>query len=42
MYVDNKQHYPDGDFLDNDALSPTPPWTNIRELQYRASLIESN
>lgn len=33
---------PDGDFLDNDPVSPTPPWTSIRELQYGASLIETN
>lgn len=33
---------PDGDFLDNDIISPSPPWANIRELQYGASLIESN
>lgn len=32
----------EGDFLDNDPVSPTPPWTNIRELQYGAELIESN
>ncbi len=32
----------DGDFLDNDPVSPTPPWANIRELQYAAKLIESN
>jgi len=32
----------DGDFLANDPLSPTPPWASIRELQYGASLIESN
>lgn len=33
---------PNGDFLDNDALSPTPPWASIKELQYGASLIEAN
>jgi len=33
---------PDGDFLDNDPVSPTPPWASIRELQYGAKLIESN
>jgi serine/threonine-protein kinase HipA len=32
----------DGDFLANDSVSPTPPWASIRELQYGASLIESN
>ena len=33
---------PDGDFLDNDPVAPTPPWANIRELQHGAKLIESN
>jgi serine/threonine-protein kinase HipA len=33
---------PEGDFLDNDSVSPTPPWASIRELQYGAKLIESN
>lgn len=33
---------PEGDFLDNDPVSPAPPWTSIRELQYGAALIESN
>ncbi len=33
---------PDGDFLDNDPVSPTPPWAMIRELQHGAALIESN
>jgi serine/threonine-protein kinase HipA len=33
---------PNGDFLDNDPVSPTPPWASIRELQYGAKLIESN
>ncbi len=33
---------PDSDFLDNDPVSPTPPWTNIRELQHGAALVESN
>lgn len=32
----------DGPFLDDDPLSPTPPWATIRELQYAAELIESN
>lgn len=32
----------DGDFLDNDPVSPTPPWASIRELQHGAKLIESN
>ncbi|MDO9040118.1 MAG: HipA domain-containing protein, partial [Bacteroidota bacterium] len=33
---------PEGSFLDNDPVSPTPPWASIRELQYAAELIESN
>lgn len=33
---------PDGPFVDDDPVSPTPPWTTIRELQYAAELIESN
>ena len=33
---------PAGDFLDNDPVSPAPPWTSIRELQHGAALIESN
>jgi serine/threonine-protein kinase HipA len=33
---------PDGTFMDNDPISPTPPWATIRELQYAAELIESN
>ncbi len=33
---------PDGDFLDNDPVSPTPPWASTRELQHGAKLIESN
>ena len=33
---------PNGDFLDNDPVSPTPPWASIRELQHGAKLIESN
>lgn len=31
---------PDGDFLDNDPVSPTPPWATVRELQHGASLVE--
>lgn len=31
-----------GPFLDNDAISPAPPWASIRELQHSAELIESN
>lgn len=33
---------PEGNFLDNDPVSPAPPWTSTRELQYGAALIESN
>ncbi|TCK84960.1 type II toxin-antitoxin system HipA family toxin [Albibacterium bauzanense] len=33
---------PDGDFLNNDSVSPTPPWASIRELQYGAKMIESD
>ncbi len=33
---------PEGPFLDNDPVSPTPPWATIRELQFAAELIESN
>ena len=33
---------PEGPFLDNDPVSPTPPWATIRELQYAAEIIESN
>lgn len=33
---------PLGDFLDNNPLSPTPPWSSIRTLQHAAGFIESN
>jgi len=33
---------PGGDFLDNDPVTPVPPWSSIRELQHCAELIESN
>lgn len=33
---------PEGDFLDNDTISPAPPWTSIRELQHGAEMIEAN
>lgn len=33
---------PDGEFLDNDPISPTPPRTSVRELQYSAELVESD
>jgi serine/threonine-protein kinase HipA len=32
----------EGPFLDNDPISPTPPWATVRELQHGAELIESN
>lgn len=32
---------PEGDFLDNDPVSPAPPWTTIRELQHSAEWMES-
>lgn len=33
---------PEGPFLDNDQLHPTPPWASIRELQYGAAMVESH
>lgn len=33
---------PDGEFLDNDPISPTPPWTSVRELQHSAVLAEAD
>ncbi|MDA3912519.1 MAG: HipA domain-containing protein [Bacteroidales bacterium] len=33
---------PNGDFLDNSKDFPTPPWANIRELQYAANIVESD
>jgi serine/threonine-protein kinase HipA len=33
---------PKGDFLDNDTVSPAPPWTGIRELQHSAEMVEAN
>lgn len=33
---------PEGDFLDNDLISPAPPWTSIRELQHGAEIIEAD
>jgi serine/threonine-protein kinase HipA len=33
---------PEGAFLDNDPISPAPPWTSIRELQYSAEVLESD
>ncbi|WP_320113233.1 type II toxin-antitoxin system HipA family toxin [Draconibacterium orientale] len=32
---------PNGPFLDNNALSPTPPWSSVAELQEAASNIEN-
>ncbi|MEO8174947.1 MAG: HipA domain-containing protein [Sediminibacterium sp.] len=31
-----------GDFLDNNAISPTPHWSHIRELQHAAEIIEED
>ena len=31
-----------GPFLDNNLINPTPPMTNIRELQYAAEILESD
>lgn len=33
---------PNGAFLGDNENSPTPPWANIRELQYSAEVLESN
>ncbi|MDD4191056.1 MAG: HipA domain-containing protein [Mangrovibacterium sp.] len=33
---------PDREFLDNDPVSPTPPWASVRELQHSAELVESD
>lgn len=33
---------PNGDFLDNNKTSPTPPWSSIRELQNAASIFEND
>jgi serine/threonine-protein kinase HipA len=33
---------PERNFLNDDPVSPIPPWSSIRELQYGAKLIESN
>lgn len=33
---------PKGEFLDNDPISPIPPWASVRELQYGAAILESN
>jgi serine/threonine-protein kinase HipA len=34
--------HPDGPFLDDNANFPTPPWSNIRELQHAADVVESD
>lgn len=33
---------PEGPFLDNNATSPTPHWSHIRELQHAAKMIEED
>jgi len=33
---------PDGPFLDNNTVSPTPHWANVRELQHAAAVIEAD
>ena len=33
---------PEGPFLDNNKISPTPHWSNTRELQHAAELFESD
>lgn len=33
---------PDGDFLDNNKTTSTPPWSSIRELQNAASVFEND
>ncbi len=33
---------PNGDFLDNNKTTPTPPWSSIRELQVAAENIEED
>ncbi len=33
---------PDGPFLDNNAIAPTPHWANVRELQHAAAVIEAD
>jgi serine/threonine-protein kinase HipA len=33
---------PSGPFLDNNVAFPTPHWSNVRELQHAAALIESD
>ena len=31
-----------GEFLDNNKDTPTPPWASIRELQYAANILEND
>lgn len=33
---------PDGDFLDNNQTTPTPPWSSVRELQNAANSFEND
>jgi serine/threonine-protein kinase HipA len=33
---------PEGPFLDNNAILPTPHWAKVRELQHAAELMETN
>jgi serine/threonine-protein kinase HipA len=33
---------PNGDFLDNNKHTSTPPWSSIRELQHAAQMFENN
>jgi serine/threonine-protein kinase HipA len=31
---------PDGEFLDNDTIHASPPWTKLRDLEYASSIVE--
>ena len=33
--------YKDGPFLDDNKLTPTPPWSNVKELQHGAEVLET-
>jgi serine/threonine-protein kinase HipA len=33
---------PNGDFLDNSEICPTPPWASVGQLQYAVNIIESD
>jgi serine/threonine-protein kinase HipA len=33
---------PNGEFLDNNSTSPTPPWSSIRELQNASKMLEND